>query len=231
MRRTREKLQERFARLRDFDRDCDADALRDGLLVGIDEAGVGPLAGPVVAAAVILPEDFDLPELYDSKQLNLRERQLCESVIRKRALGIGVARVSAKRIDCINILNAMLQAHERAMQQLDVSPRTVLVDGHRAPQMPAQWKEARLRTIVRGDSTSMSIAAASIIAKASRDRTLQRLDRRYPGYGFADHKGYGTPAHKAAVRKLGLSPVHRKSFCGWLEDERLLELQMQLTLE
>lgn len=231
MRRKREKPQERFARLRDFDRSCDPQALRAGLLVGIDEAGVGPLAGPVVAAAVILPDDFELPELYDSKQLNSKDRLHCERVIRQRAIGIGVARVSPRKIDSINILNAMLQAHEGAMQQLDTTPTLVLVDGHRAPRLPEHWRHARLRTVVRGDSASMSIAAASIIAKSTRDRILQRLDRRYPGYGFADHKGYGTPAHKEAVRQLGLSPVHRRSFCGWLEDEKLLRQQMSLLFE
>lgn len=225
------KLEERFARLRSFDHDMDPTAWSTGCLVGVDEAGVGPLAGPVVAAAVILPPDFDVVELYDSKQLTLAQRLRCERAIRRRALGLAVARVSPRCIDRVNILNAMLQAHQRALAGLRRRPRTVLVDGRRTPPLPEGWSGVRLRAIVRGDSQSLAIAAASIVAKSTRDRIMQQLDRRYPGYGFAAHKGYATLEHKNAVRQLGLSPAHRRSFCSWLDDERLLGRQATLALD
>jgi ribonuclease HII len=228
MARTAAERRKRFARLREFDRSCDAAALSGGLLVGVDEAGVGPLAGPVVAAAVILPDDFDLPELFDSKQLCESDRLHCETVIRRDAVHLAVARVAPTTIDSINILNAMLRAHRQAMRRLDVVPQLVLVDGHRAPRLPRAWSQVRLQTVVRGDSHSMSVAAASIVAKSVRDRIMKRLDRRYPEYGFADNKGYGTPDHKQAVRRFGLTPVHRRSFCRWLDDERLLQRQTSL---
>jgi ribonuclease HII len=229
--RTAAERQQRFARLRDFDRTCDAEALACGLLVGVDEAGVGPLAGPVVAAAVILPDDFELPELYDSKQLSESDRLHCEAAIRRHAIHLAVARVTPPTIDSINILNAMLRAHREALRRLEVEPRVVLVDGHRAPRLPRQWTRVRLQTVVRGDSHSMSIAAASILAKTVRDRIMKRLDRRYPEYGFAHNKGYGTADHKQAVRRFGLSPVHRRSFCRWLDDELLLRRQTSLHFE
>lgn len=228
MARTAEERQERFDRLRDFDRACDAEVLSRGLLAGVDEAGVGPLAGPVVAAAVILPDDFELPELFDSKQLSEKDRLHCEAVIRRQALHLAISRVTPSTIDSINILNAMLRAHRQALQGLGVVPEVVLLDGHRAPRLPRQWQSVRLQTVVRGDSRSMSIAAASILAKSVRDRIMLRLHRRYPEYGFADNKGYGTREHKQTVRRLGLTPVHRRSFCRWLDDERLLRRQTLL---
>jgi ribonuclease HII len=231
MRRTRQQLQRRFAALRAFDQDCHPQALEQGLLAGVDEAGVGPLAGPVVAAAVVLPANFELPELFDSKQLSAADRQHCETVIRARALCFGISRIAPTTIDSINILNAMLRAHRRALQQLERTPCLVLVDGHRAPALPGAWESTRLRTVVRGDATSMSIAAASILAKSDRDRLMQRLDRRYPGYGFAEHKGYATLEHKEAIRKLGLSPAHRMSFNGWIDDEKHLRRQMLLRFD
>jgi ribonuclease HII len=117
------------------------------------------------------------------------------------------------------------------LQQLERTPCLVLVDGHRAPALPGAWESTRLRTVVRGDATSMSIAAASILAKSDRDRLMQRLDRRYPGYGFAEHKGYATLEHKEAIRKLGLSPAHRMSFNGWIDDEKHLRRQMLLRFD
>ena len=231
MGRNREQHQQRFARLLAFDQECDPQALEHGLLAGVDEAGVGPLAGPVVAAAVVLPANFDLPELFDSKQLSAADRQHCESVIRDQALCFAIARIAPPTIDSINILNAMLRAHRRALQQLQRTPILVLVDGHRAPQLPAHWQQTRLQTVVRGDATSMSIAAASILAKSDRDRLMQRLDRKYPGYGLAEHKGYGTAEHKDAIRRLGLSPAHRRSFNGWIDDEKLLRQQMAMSFD
>jgi len=212
--------QRRFQRLQAFDHDVDPTAWEQGRLAGVDEAGVGPLAGPVVAAAVILPASFDLPELYDSKQMTAAARRRCESAIRAGAIAFALARVSPRCIDRLNILNAMLRAQARALAALSVQPWTVLVDGNREPRLPAGWS-TRLRTLVRGDSTSLAVAAASVLAKCARDRAMRRLDQRYPGYGFAQHKGYATEAHVQALRQLGLSPVHRRGFCGFLAAEAL----------
>lgn len=219
MRRGADELRARFERLRDFDRDIDPGAWERGAIAGVDEAGVGPLAGPVVAAAVVLPPDFDLPELFDSKQMRPAARRRCEADIRARAVAIGVARVSPQRIDRLNILRAMLMAQSRALRLLGSEPEIVLVDGHRAPALPRGWATCRLRTVVRGDALSLAVAAASVIAKESRDRIMHRLDRRYPEYGFARHKGYSSAAHMQVLRERGLSPVHRRSFCSWLEHE------------
>jgi ribonuclease HII len=185
------------------------------------------LAGPVVAAAVILPPDFDLPELYDSKRLTPAGRRHCEGVIRSTCVSVAVSWVSPRRIDRLNILNATLWAQRRALELLPVRPWTILVDGNRSPVLPRSWR-SRLRAVVGGDRSSVSIAAASVVAKSTRDRRMQRLERRYPGYGFARHKGYATSAHRDAVRRLGLSPVHRRTFCGWLHEEAELARQMQL---
>ncbi|MFQ5601470.1 MAG: ribonuclease HII [Candidatus Krumholzibacteriia bacterium] len=229
MRRRAQELRRRFSRLREFDHDFDPAAWSSGRLAGVDEAGVGPLAGPVVAAAVILPPDFELPELYDSKQMRAAERARCERYIRENAVAVATSRVSPLRIDRINILNAMLRAHRRALELLPVRPRSVLVDGHRQPVLPSGWR-TRMCTVVRGDSLSLAIAAASVVAKSTRDRIMERLDRRYPGYGFARHKGYATRVHKEAVRRLGLTGAHRLSFCGWLQAEAELARQTTLRL-
>lgn len=220
----------RFRRLRAFDHDSDPTAWGAGRLAGVDEAGVGPLAGPVVAAAVILPPDFELPELYDSKLLSAAERERCSRRIRSGCIALSVASVTPACIDRINILNAMLRAQRRALERLPVRPLTVLVDGSRAPALPLDWR-ARLRTVVRGDSLSLAIAAASVLAKTTRDRCMRRLERRYPGYGFARHKGYATSDHRQALRELGMSPVHRRTFCGFLDAEALLKRQMVLPLD
>lgn len=214
----------RFARLQAFDHDADPAAWRAGRLAGVDEAGVGPLAGPVIAAAVVLPPDFDLPELYDSKCLSAAARQRCERAIRGAAITFAVARVSPRCIDRINIANAMLRAHRRALAALAVQPWAILVDGNRRPRLPAGWC-AQLRAIVGGDRSSLAVAAASVLAKCARDRAMRRLDRRYPAYGFARHKGYATAAHVQALREHGLSPVHRQSFCGFLAAESARALQ------
>ncbi len=223
----REDRQTRFRRLRAFDHDSDPTAWGAGRLAGVDEAGVGPLAGPVVAAAVILPPDFELAELYDSKRMRAAERVRCARLIRTHCIALAVSRITPACIDRINILNAMLRAHCRALERLGVRPLTVLVDGSRAPQLPPDWR-ARLRTVVRGDGLSLAIAAASVVAKTTRDRCMLRLERRYPGYGFARHKGYATADHRRALRRLGMSPVHRRSFCGFLEAEALRARQMEL---
>jgi ribonuclease HII len=218
MRREAERRQ-RLERLRSFDRDFDPPAWAAGRLAGVDEAGVGPLAGPVVAAAVVLPPDFDLPELFDSKQMTAPARHRCEIEIRARALAVAVARVGARRIDHLNIARAMAEAHRRALEGLPFVPAAVLLDGNRAPRLPIGWEGVRLQTVVQADARSLAVAAASVVAKETRDRIMRRLDRRYPDYGFAIHKGYSTRSHMDALRRLGPSPVHRRRFCTWLEAE------------
>ena len=207
----------RFTRLRAFDRRFDRAAWASGRLAGVDEVGVGPLAGPVVAAAVVLPPDFDCPELFDSKQLQPAARRRCERAVRGAALGLGVARVSPACIDRINILRAMLAAHRLALAKLPFVPAAILVDGKRAPRLPRGWDAVRIETVVAGDAHSLAVAAASVVAKETRDRIMRRLDRRYPEYGFARHKGYASRNHRASLLQHGLSPVHRRSFCGFLE--------------
>ena len=226
MGRLARKRQQRLTRLRRFDRDMDPTAWRAERLAGVDEAGVGPLAGPVVAAAVILPADFELPELFDSKRISAAERDRCEKIIRERCVALAVASVSSRLIDRINILNAMLRAQGRALARLSQPPMTVLVDGNKMPVLPGGWR-ARVQTVVRGDSLSLCIAAASVVAKATRDRCMQRLEKRFPGYGFARHKGYATSEHMDLLRERGLSPAHRRSFCGFLDVEAELARQGQ----
>ncbi len=218
MGRLARERQERFARLRSFDHDMDPTAWRAERLAGVDEAGVGPLAGPVVAAAVILPNDFELPELYDSKRISAAERARCEKFIRDECIALAVASVSSRVIDRINILQAMLRAHGRALARLDRRPLTVLVDGNKTPAVPSSWR-TRVQTVVGGDRLSLAIAAASVVAKSTRDRWMQRLEARFPGYGFAQHKGYATSEHMDSLRQHGMSPAHRRSFCGFLEEE------------
>ena len=219
MRRGEATLRQRFERLRRFEADFDHAAWSSGRLAGVDEAGVGPLAGPVVAAAVILPPEFDLPEVFDSKQMTPSERARCATEIRARALAFGVSRVSPQRIDRVNVARAMRAAPRRALAALGVRPQAVLVDGRFVPRLPVGFESVRVQAVVRGDGLSLVVAAASVVAKVSRDRIMMRLDRRYPGYGFAQHKGYGTLEHREALRRLGLSPVHRRCFCSFLEAE------------
>ncbi len=180
-----------------------------GKVAGVDEAGRGPLAGPLVAAAVILPPDSEFPELDDSKRLSEESREELYRAITTAAVAWSVSCVNARVIDRVNVHNAALLAMQRAVARLRPVPDFVLVDGPFAPDfgVPA-------RAIVGGDRLCNPIAAASIIAKVVRDRLMQRLDRRYPGYGFARHKGYPTAEHKAALRRLGPCPLHRLSFKG-----------------
>jgi len=226
-----EKRRQRFERLRKFDRHFDPVAWENGLLAGVDEVGVGPLAGPVVAAAIILPADFDFPALFDSKQMTARARRACEREVRARAIALGLARVSPARIDQINIRRAMFVAHRRALKRLAVQPNAVMIDGKWMGRMPRGWSSVRVEAVIGGDARSLAIAAASVVAKEVRDRFMRRLDRRYPQYGFARHKGYATADHRQAVRDHGLSPAHRQSFCGWLAAEEALARQGVLMFE
>ncbi|MBQ2153775.1 MAG: ribonuclease HII [Oscillospiraceae bacterium] len=176
-------------------------------LCGIDEAGRGPLAGPVCAAACILPRDLEIPGLNDSKQLSAKKREALYAEITERALAWAVCMVDEKRIDEINILQATFEAMRGALGGLSVRPDFCLVDGNRDPKLgiPTQ-------TVVKGDARCATVAAASILAKVSRDRLMTELDAVYPEYGFAIHKGYGTKAHYAALDRYGLCPIHRRSF-------------------
>lgn len=175
---------------------------------GCDEAGRGCLAGPVVAAAVILPERFAHPLLNDSKQLTESQRELLRPIIEAEALSWGIGVCSPEEIDQLNILQASITAMHRAVDQLVLSPELLLIDGNRFRPYPGIPHEC----IVKGDATYRSIAAASILAKTERDRMMLELAQQYPGYGFAEHKGYPTPQHRAALAELGPSPVHRLSF-------------------
>ena len=178
-------------------------------IAGIDEAGRGPLAGPVVAAAVILPCRADIPGLDDSKKLTARKREALIEEITLKALAIGVGVVDHALIDRINILQATLRAMRSAVASLALPPDYLLIDG--ISTIPINIPQ---RTIKKGDSLSASIAAASIVAKVTRDRMMDDYERQYPGYGFAGHKGYGSAAHLAAIERLGPCEIHRKSFHG-----------------
>ncbi|HXZ47620.1 MAG TPA: ribonuclease HII [Usitatibacter sp.] len=177
------------------------------LLCGVDEAGRGPLAGSVFAAAVILDPGRPIGGLADSKVLAPAVRERLARRIRSRATAWAVASASVEEIDTINILQASLAAMRRAIEALGVEPEEVLVDGLHAPPVAC-----RCRAIVDGDATVEAISAASILAKTARDAEMALLDRRFPGYGFASHKGYGTPEHLAALRALGPCEIHRRSF-------------------
>ena len=178
-----------------------------GLLCGVDEAGRGPLAGPVCAAAVILPENAELPGLNDSKKITDKKRRELYDIITAQALSWSVALVDERTIDEINILQATFQAMEQAVAGLAMEPDLVLVDGNREPPLSMQTE-----CIVGGDGKSACIAAASILAKVTRDRLMEQLDAEYPQYGFAVHKGYGTKRHYEALRTYGPCPIHRQSF-------------------
>jgi ribonuclease HII len=176
------------------------------IVAGVDEAGRGPWAGPVVAAAVVLDADNVPDGIADSKALSATRREALFEAIQATS-NVGIAFADTERIDRDNILAATMWAMQRAVAELTPAPELVLVDGNRAPQFDCAGE-----TIVKGDARSLSIAAASIVAKVARDRMMVRYDARYPGYGFASHKGYGTAAHSEALRRLGLTPLHRRSF-------------------
>ena len=177
------------------------------LICGVDEAGRGPLAGPVCAAAVILPRDAEIPGLNDSKKLSDKKRRELYPIIKEKALCYGIGFASHEEIDQINILQATYLAMERALSQLTITPQQVLIDGNRAKDFGLP-----VRTIVHGDSLSMSIAAASVLAKVTRDDLMLEMAKEYPQYGFEIHKGYGTKAHYEALRTYGACPIHRNSF-------------------
>ena len=177
------------------------------LVCGVDEAGRGPLAGPVCAAAVILPEHVEIPGLDDSKKLSDKRRRELFPLIKENAIAYGIAFSDHREIDEINILQASLLAMERAIRMLDPVPEVVLIDGNRAKDfgIPAE-------TVVHGDSLSASIAAASILAKVTRDDYMVRMAEEYPQYSFEVHKGYGTKVHYAALEEFGPCPIHRNTF-------------------
>ncbi len=198
--------EQRLRRLLKFEQELWAQGYQ--LIAGVDEAGMAPLAGPVVAAAVILPISYKLRGLNDSKQIiNLTKRNELATQIKQDALCWAVGRAEVAEIDQLNIYHAGLLAMQRAVAGLSLTPDFVLVDARKIPACPAPQ-----RGIIKGDTLSASIAAASIIAKTTRDAQMCALDRQYPGYGLAQHKGYPTPAHYRALQTLGASPIHRRSF-------------------
>ena len=177
-------------------------------ICGVDEAGRGPLAGPVCAAAVILPENCDIPGLNDSKKLTEKKREVLFDIIKEKAVAYSIAFGTVDEIEQFNILNATFLAMNRAIEGLNTNADFALIDGNRVPtniKIPCE-------TVVKGDSKSMSVAAASILAKVTRDRLLLEYDQQYPQYGFKNHKGYGTRAHYDAIAEYGITEIHRKSF-------------------
>ena len=196
--------------MRDHEREAEQSGYR--CVAGVDEAGRGPLAGPVVAAAVVLPSELSLPGLRDSKKLSpvLRERWFVE--IQKNCLGMGIGIVDENTIDAINILQAALLAMKRAVDQLSVSADFLLIDGNRGIESAIGQK-----TIIGGDDASLSIAAASVLAKVTRDRLMVEYHAKYPQYEFSRHKGYGTQLHRDRIKQYGPCAIHRKTFKGVAE--------------
>ena len=186
-----------------------------GLIAGVDEAGRGPLAGPVVAAAVILDDERPIAGVDDSKRLSAKQRERLFDVIMGQALCVSIGQASAAEVDAINVLQAALLAMRRAVEGLRLAPIKVLVDGNQLPRLP-MLAEA----VVGGDGRVACIAAASIVAKVTRDRLMTELDQTLPGYGFAQHKGYGTAQHMQALKRLGASAQHRRSFAPVVEADR-----------
>lgn len=178
------------------------------LICGVDEAGRGPLCGPVVAAAVILKPDDIIEGVNDSKKISEKKREILYDVIMEKALAVGVGISDVDVIEKVNILNATKLAMKQAIENLSIIPEYILIDGNQMIDIKIPGE-----TVVSGDAKSESIAAASIIAKVTRDRMLINWDKDYPEYGFAKHKGYGTKAHIEAIGKYGLTPIHRPSFC------------------
>ena len=198
-------MKENFVDLWCYEREALADGFE--IVCGVDEAGRGPMAGPVCAAAVILPRETVIEGLNDSKKLTDKKRRELYDVITQTAAAYGIAFASEQEIDEVNILQATFLAMERAMQKLAVRPQLALIDGNRARDFGLP-----VRTIVHADALSASVAAASILAKVTRDRLMEELDGEYPQYGFAVHKGYGTKRHYEALRAFGPCPIHRRTF-------------------
>lgn len=203
---TGERLEKELARLeamKEFEREYDGCSL----ICGVDEAGRGPLAGPVTAGAVILPKDCTILYLNDSKKLSEKRREELFLEIREKAVSYSVGIVGPERIDEINILQATYEAMRQAVSGLGVVPDLLLNDAVTIPELAIPQVP-----IIKGDAKSVSIAAASILAKVTRDHRMEEYDRQFPQYGFAKHKGYGTAAHVAAIREFGPCPIHRRSF-------------------
>lgn len=177
------------------------------MIVGVDEVGRGSLAGPVIAAAVALDEICPIEGLADSKTLTEKQREALAKQIRQQALAFALGRAEVEEIDKFNILQASLLAMQRAVEQLSITPHHVLVDGQHCPQLACH-----VEAIVKGDSKVSAISAASILAKVARDQEMCAMDKQYPGYGFATHKGYPTQIHRQALQRLGITPIHRHSF-------------------
>ncbi len=184
------------------------------VICGVDEAGRGPLAGPVVAAACILPDNFVIEGLNDSKKLTEKKRDKLFDIIIENAIDFSIAMASVEEIEEINILNAAMLAMRRAIDGLKIKPDLALIDGNTSRGFTLPTK-----TVVGGDAKSPSIAAASILAKVTRDRMCYELDKQFPEYGFAKHKGYGTKVHIEAIKTFGVTPIHRPSFLKFLKNE------------
>ncbi|MBO4355896.1 MAG: ribonuclease HII [Clostridia bacterium] len=193
------------------------EALSQGykIIAGTDEAGRGPLAGPVYAAAVILPDGLEIEGLDDSKKLTEKKRDVLFDIICEKAISYAIAFSTVEEIDELNILNASQLAMRRAVDKLSPKPDYVIVDGNVARDFPMKTIK-----LIKGDSLSTSVAAASILAKVSRDRYCAVMDEQYPEYEFLKHKGYGTALHMQKIREFGVSPVHRKTFMGFLSKEK-----------
>ncbi len=181
----------------------------EGYICGIDEVGRGPLAGPVMAGAVILPEKCMIPYVNDSKQLSEKRREELYDIIMEKAVSVGIGSVSWERIDEINILQATYEAMRQAVSKLSAVPQVLLIDAVHIPELPIKQV-----SIIKGDCKSMSIAAASIVAKVTRDRLMAEYAEKWPEYGFDKNKGYGSAEHIAAIRKYGPCPIHRETFIG-----------------
>ena len=197
----------------EIENECFADGFQ--CICGVDEAGRGPLAGPVCAATVILPPNMEIPGLNDSKKLSDKKRRELVPVIKESALAYGIAFADEKEIDSVNILQATFLAMERAIAQLSVKPDLALIDGNREKDFGLPVK-----TVIHGDSLSASIAAASVLAKVTRDDLMLEIAKEYPQYNFEIHKGYGTKAHYAALQQHGPCPIHRMSFLKKLYGEK-----------
>ena len=196
--------------MRDHEREAEHSGYRS--VAGVDEAGRGPLAGPVVAAAVILPPELSLPGLRDSKKMSPALREILYDQIIEKCTGFGIGQVDERTIDEINILQAALLAMKKAVEQLPAPPDMLLIDGNRGIECDVNQK-----TIIGGDDASLSIAAASVLAKVTRDRLMERYHQQYPQYEFSRHKGYGTRLHRERIQQYGPCPIHRKTFRGVAE--------------
>lgn len=205
LRETLEKETARIYQLQQYERDYE----KEGLICGIDEVGRGPLAGPVVAGAVILPKNCEILYLNDSKQLSAEKREQLYDIILEHAVAVGIGIVSPQRIDEINILQATYEAMRQAIEKLNPQPAVLLNDAVRIPQVAIQQVP-----IIKGDAKSVSIAAASIVAKVTRDRMMEQYEEVFPGYGFARNKGYGSKEHIEALQTMGPTAIHRRSFIG-----------------